>query len=185
MTIDGEAPPAPEVVVERSPGRLERMLGWYMRRAARYSNRRFIVELLILSYVLKIAGSLPLFFLPDEAFAIVQKPDDMPVAVFVLFALVLAPVLETVIFQWFLLWVASLFTAKLTWRIGVSAFIFALAHVPDSPLIACAVFFPGLVFAMSFLVKRRESRWRGFWVTGTIHALHNVIALPLLMFGPS
>lgn len=176
---DGLAEGSPAALPER-PGMVEGLLGWYTRRASLYSNRRFIVELFILSFALKVLGALPLIFVPEEAVSGDQF-GDTPAGVVVVAALFAAPVLETLFFQWFLVWLTSKFTPRLTWQIGVSAVIFALFHVSYGVATAYAVLFPGIVFALAFIVKRRESRWKAFWVTAVIHALHNVVVVPFAL----
>jgi len=136
-----------------------------------------------LSFVLKVALALPFALLmPDLGASNTDRMlDELPPAALAIAALAAGPVLETLVFQWFLIWACGLFTSRWVWRIGVPSVVFMLAHVPSAGAYALSTFFPGVVFALGFAAKRKSSRWAALWTTSVVHALHNAVAISLAM----
>ena len=164
-------------------GHVERLLRWYLGRAGSYSSRRFIIEMAVLSFVLKIAFTLPFALLISDLGEsnTDRMLDELPPEAIAIVALGLAPVFETLIFQWFLPWICSLFTSRWVWRIGLPSAVFAVAHIPSAGVHALSVLLPGIVFTLGFAAKRQSSRWTALWTTSVVHALHNAIAFSLVI----
>ncbi len=92
-------------------------------------------------------------------------------------ALALAPIVETLIFQWLLIWLISIGTKRISVQVILSASIFALMHLPYGIVAFAATFPPGIFMAWCFIEKRNYSRWRACWTTASVHCLHNAISV--------
>jgi len=99
--------------------------------------------------------------------------------VLVVGALVIAPLLETIIGQWVPILIASLFTRSVPALVLVSAFLFSLEHVHVGVSGILTALPPGIFLSWCFLLGRRRSRWRAYWTTSAAHAVHNACALLL------
>lgn len=97
-----------------------------------------------------------------------------------LYAILIAPIIETAIGQWLPIWIASFFTTRTSILLFVSTIVFVGFHV--YPLRILTVLPIGIILAWSFVVNRRKSTRRAFGVTIAIHALHNSIAILLQSF---
>src|SRR6185295_11299304 len=77
-----------------SPANLERFLQRYIDRVSTYSIRRFVMEMLLLSFILKIAFGVPLAFLVDDSSAMNADKmlADLPPFLATASALVFAPI---------------------------------------------------------------------------------------------
>jgi membrane protease YdiL (CAAX protease family) len=92
-----------------------------------------------------------------------------------------APLIETLLGQWFPIKIASYFTSRPAVLVIVSTVLFSAAHGSFS--LAAAVFPVGLGLAWIFVIKRSESFKKAFWLTASTHALHNSIVFGLLCLG--
>lgn len=93
-----------------------------------------------------------------------------------------APFLETFIGQWLPTWGAGFIHGSTGWRVLVSALVFALLHLSNSPANAATILLvPGPVFAYTFVAWRRVSRWHAYLVTSLTHAVHNLCAGAILL----
>ncbi len=93
-----------------------------------------------------------------------------------IFAVIIAPFMETLFFQVLPITLLSLVTKKRVLLVLFSAILFALAHV--YPLLVLYIFPGGIILAWSYLMLiKRVGKWKAFLVTVTIHALFNLINL--------
>jgi uncharacterized protein len=93
-----------------------------------------------------------------------------------LVACVIAPLTETLAFQWAIIAGLRRFTrCPAGWAIGVSAVCFGLVHVSYSVEYALRAAASGLVLGTVFVIEQ-DRRGAPFWVVTAIHALHNLIA---------
>jgi hypothetical protein len=157
----------------------------YFKRVNKYPHWRFILELTVLCFILKvisagILGDLLIHF----GFKFYSADLDFNKSLLktsILWSILSIPffaALETLWGQWFLLWVSSKFTQSSAVQIIFSTVLFSLAHVDIFQIVA--VYPIGAVLAWVFLQKRKNSKWEAFWVTTTIHAFHNYLAMFLL-----
>ncbi len=163
---------------------IESVLRGYYIKSSQYSDLRFIVELLILSFALKFALGLSLAFLytgPVDSAAVAQT--EMDPFLFFILACLLSPPLETICCQWLPIAVVSIFTNRLLPPLLISSLFFASLHIIGGTFQVIVTFFPGLLFAWSFLVKRDWSLWQALWITSLIHAVHNIASMILLYSG--
>jgi hypothetical protein len=169
----------------------------YWHRLEGYTPKRFLGEMLLIMFVLKILISIPLgifvsweknpqgtstqsVMMDGEVTLVARhtessKQVNPPEQVFS--AIIIAPLLETLFGQWLPIVVIGFFTQKLRLLIGGSALFFTLLHIPVVGILAAGVFPPALAFSFSWLIQRTHSRWRAYWMTAALHAAHNVIAV--------
>lgn len=166
-------------------GIMLRLITRYFNHTKTYSNLRFILELTLVCFLAKIFFII-VFGIIYSRLHIDTSYHDNAEQQIVSAGLILAVVqviifasLETTISQWFTPWLISRFTKNLWVILLLSAFIFSLLHMEW--LLSAAVYPIGVILTWSFLLKRKKSRWEAFYVTTSIHALHNLIALGLFV----
>lgn len=158
---------------------IENYIYRYKRHLAARSPIPLLVELTILSFVVKFIPGLVLgFFLSDQ----LQTTTDVQAATnseieMLFLAVIAAPPLETVIGQWLPVFVVSFFTRKVLSPLLISALFFGLLHLYAGWASVFIIFFPGLVFSLCFLAQQDRSIWRAYWTTTVLHAIHNLISL--------
>lgn len=154
-----------------------------------HSEPRFILELALIAFVLKvpfliltdlILNLVGLGHLVDLANEIQTPKKDITDLIS---GVLIAPPMETIFGQWLPIVLASRFVKSQKGLITISASFFALSHYP------AVAFFPGafvvgLILAWSWLLKRKEGKWKAFWVTTSIHALHNLFVALLVFVVP-
>jgi membrane protease YdiL (CAAX protease family) len=153
-----------------------RLLNRYLEQTKAYSALRLIVELTAVGFALKLLVGFALGLSPwaDSLEKFVQGQPALDLG-FVIDAILVAPILETVLLQWIPIKITSCFTSRPGVLVVVSAIIFAAAHI--NPCHALAVFPAGLVLGWVFVSKRNESLGQAFWLTAVVHLLHNVVAI--------
>lgn len=154
-----------------------------------HNTFRFILELSLIAFFIKV----PLLVLSDILFTsvgleyLVKLSDELQTAQTTLYdflyGVLIAPPVETVFGQWIPIAIGSIFLKKTRWAIIFSAAIFALLHFPAIAF-APGAFFVGLLLAWCWLLKRKTSRWEAFWVTTSVHGLHNLYASLLAVLVP-
>ncbi len=157
---------------------VRQLIEGYFRRTEHYSLRRFIAEMALVPFPLKILLGVGFAALGGE---VTQSTTDAVAkwgpAVLLGTAIIVAPLLETLIGQWLPIWVASRFTNSTVWIIAAATFVFSIQHVHVGVVGLLTALPPGIFLAWSFLLMRRHSRWRAYWVTSVVHSLHNAVAL--------
>jgi hypothetical protein len=107
---------------------------------------------------------------------------DLSMPVVFLLLLVVAPPVETLIFQAFPVFIVRVLKGSICVQILISTLLFSAAHFPEG--IATGVsagVIGGLYFAFAYAHWRTKSRWQSFWITTVCHAIHNGIAFILLV----
>jgi hypothetical protein len=93
---------------------------------------------------------------------------------------VIAPVIETLIFQAFPVWIARLCKARFSVQILVSVIPFTIDHAIIGIQAGIAAgLIGGFYFAFTYVHWREHRRWTAFWVTAVSHAISNGIAILL------
>lgn len=159
----------------------------YFERTKKYSLVRFVFELTVLAFGLKIISSIIWTIFENILHTTLGRvpelgqnmPEDIKIYPWItlMFFVTLGPALETLLGQALPMRVVSFFTHKRAAKILVSAIFFASLHY--YPFLIVNVFPVGIILAWSYLYHRETSFARAFWVTTSIHALHNLIALGL------
>jgi membrane protease YdiL (CAAX protease family) len=153
----------------------------YLQRTREYSTWRFILEFTFLAFPLKMLFVLPYVALGGEMGSTTQaayKGD--PLQLFIL-ACVAAPLVETILGQWLPIRAVWFFSKRWPVLLGVSTVLFAAMHLYVGFSGFLATFPVAFLLAWSFLVHREYSRWKAYWVTSAIHALHNFITVILFL----
>jgi len=159
----------------------------YFHRTRSYSVFRFIIEMSVLAFFLKLIAImivLPVFASfgintetnLDLEKSFLEDPLWQAVPLIIIFA-----AFETIIGQMFILWLSKKISKDLAFRLLSSALVFALLHV--EPILIAAVFPIGIVLAWAYVVYREKSLWSAVWVTTAIHVVHNLFALYLVSLG--
>ena len=152
----------------------ESLIQSYFNRTRHYGTQRFILELVAVGVVSKIFLSICFMLLCGEVGSNIPRGDHVEL----LFkACIVAPMLETLFGQWLPIWIVGLFTNSRDKMLWLSALFFALLHSPAGIGISVALFGLSLILSWSFMLNRESSRWRAYWVTAVIHALHNLVSL--------
>jgi hypothetical protein len=109
--------------------------------------------------------------------------DYSMVSVFVML-LLLAPPLETLVFQAFPIFIVRLFKGSLRTQILASTILFAACHFPEGIAVGISAgIIGGLYFGFAYAHWRTKSRWQPLWITIVAHGIHNGIAFILLVAG--
>lgn len=146
----------------------------------KWSKLRPISFVLVTTVVMKLIY-LPLGFV-FELLEISQKaiggPKPGGLVHAVVGAVILAPIIETVLFQSLPI---NIIKKSVKWKtnilaVTVSALLFSLAHLPYSFWYFLLMIPPGLLLASTYIIfkQRRES---AFWITASVHSLWNLIAV--------
>lgn len=98
---------------------------------------------------------------------------------------IVAPIVETLLFQSFPVWIARLCNARFQVQCAASIIPFYLAHAIEGVATGIAA---GLIcggyLAFTYVHWRERSPWEAFWVTAVSHAIHNLIVISLaFVFG--
>jgi hypothetical protein len=97
-----------------------------------------------------------------------------------LLGVVIAPVLETLIFQALPIWIARRCHASFSVQVTASLIPFFLAHVIEGIGTGIAAgLVGGFYFAFTYAHWREQGRWTAFWTTAVSHSIHNGILIPL------
>lgn len=154
-------------------------LGRYLDRTRDYGFGRFVAEMTLLALVLRI----PAVWLAvqlgvaEDATTALDLLEEYPVALLVGLALVGAPVLETVLFQWFPIALVRRVGGSAAAAAVASAVLFAALHF-QSGLAAVLVHVPtGLVLAWSYLAFRHAGLGRALAAPAAVHFLLNLLAV--------
>jgi hypothetical protein len=94
-------------------------------------------------------------------------------------AVILAPVFETIIYQFSVIKIITWVIKNTVWSfsiaISASAFLFALSH-PFSIYYQINTFLVGLLYAIIFLISQYRKDWPAFLVVLVLHASWNLFA---------
>ena len=114
-------------------------------------------------------------------------PRDIPFGfgMFLFIGVVVAPIVETLLFQAFPVWIARMFKARFSTQVVASIIPFFLVHVVEGVQTGIAAgLVCGFYLAFTYVHWREKRRRTAFWVTTVSHAIHNAILIPLaLAFG--
>jgi membrane protease YdiL (CAAX protease family) len=164
-------------VIKTSPKQLRRQTLSYFKRAKSYSSIRFIIEIVLLDFLLKIILALFLSSLIDgDGISNTEQFAQHGISSLFIIGVILVPAIETLIGQWLPIQVVSLFSHHPATLISVSALFFASLHLSWDLATFFAVLPGGVLLAWSFVLKRKKSFWHAYWITTAIHSLHNFIA---------
>lgn len=153
----------------------------YLHKTQEYSVSRYMVEMTILGYSLKLIGAV-IFYIIIYGITgqdITLQMDDPVLGItLVLSALLVAPLIETVLGQMIPVWLTGFFTQNIYIKVMVSAIFFTIMH----PFPSYGALFPiAFIFAWTYCIKQKRSIWHAYGMTAGLHAIHNAIALLFLI----
>ena len=106
---------------------------------------------------------------------------DFPFLTIVFLVVIVAPVIETLIFQAFPVWIARLCKARFSVQVAASVIPFFLVHAVEGIATGIAAgLIGGYYFAFTYVHWREQRRWTAYWTTAVSHAIHNAIAISLV-----
>ena len=94
-------------------------------------------------------------------------------------SVIISPPLETMVFQWAPISIATRFTNRVLPQIAISTIVFVLPHMAIDITSVASVGVGGILLACTFVHWRAESTWKALWTTTLLHSLGNAIALSL------
>jgi len=147
----------------------------YLKRSPWAFCWRIGIESMVVSFPLAIL--LVLIFGPGKRLSL-----DLPIAAAFLLLLVIAPPLETLVFQAFPIFIVRSLKGSFRIQIIASAILFSAAHFPEGIATGISAgLIGGLYFGFAYAHWRTKSRWHPFWITTVCHIIHNGIAFILLV----
>ena len=157
---------------------------WIRAHFQRYRQRKpwdFCWRISIEGLLVALVFAIPLMFL---GLSLREIKVSFPILLFS--AVVVAPVLETFIFQAFPVWIARLCKARFSVQVAASVIPFFLAHATIAGVGSgiAAGLISGFYLAFTYVHWREQKRWTAFWTTAVSHAIHNGILMILLAFVP-
>ncbi len=137
---------------------------------------------MVLGFMLE---ALPFYSIADDAAAKAIDPRamiaDKGFGVTFIAAIVLAPLLETLMNQWFPIWLAMKVTHRPVVAVWFSTVLFGVIHLQAGVYGFVVTLGAGFFLAVAFLHARQSSRKRAYWTTAAIHAGVNSIALTVAL----
>lgn len=159
-------------------------IGRYFEGTKRYSTRRLILEMALIPFPFKFALGALYGALGGEMIETnTEIMAESGILAVIFGALLVAPLIETLIGQWLPIWFLSFFTSNALRLVLFSALVFSLLHLGFGILAVLATLPVGIFLSWCFLVGRQRSRWRAYWTTEAAHAIHNAIAFLIFSFG--
>lgn len=159
------------------PDRGEGIGGW-LKRTRDYAWPRFLLEATAIALLLRI----PVVFLGSpvvgtDARTAYDWLNEYAVAELLLIAVLIGPIMETVVAQWAPVAIARRLVPRDSFAVLLSAWIFGWLHFTQGALLVLIMFTTGLVLAWTFVVWRERGLWQAIAMTTGVHALLNSVAL--------
>jgi hypothetical protein len=146
---------------------------WYRRLSPWAFCWRITIEGLVIGIAFGIAASA--FGAPDRDF-------KMSMEKLFIFAVFVAPVIETLLLQALPVFVVRLCRGGFTLQVLFATIAFAAAHLSEGvAAFIAAGMVGGFYFSFTYAHWRERSRWTAFWVTALGHSLHNLVCVLLMM----
>ncbi len=149
----------------------------------------FVIKIALLAFIVKIpagilgVGIMNLLDLHNPMYSAVMQEPTLTAQDLIL-AILMAPILETVMGQALPIWFMSKWTARPFVLISVSASIFMVLHYPVIEFFPSA-FAVGWIFAWAWVIQSQHNARVAFWSVALSHALHNAlvaVSASLVMF---
>ena len=158
-------------------------VGWLLHpvRLRRCTGlRQFVLQILAQQFSVKIVVAICVgVLLPESAGQKVHIPDPLIVMVS---AVVLAPILETLLLQTLPIEVGRRRRWPFAFQFLAGSAPFAALHFLGGPAVGLAAgVVGGFFFCYTYMECRKRSWWTATWVTAVTHCLHNLIVLPVFL----
>jgi len=163
----------------------EKNMNWIARHVRRYLRRKpwdFCWRIGVESTV---AGLVVGVFLSTVFGAQKREFLNFPIWDVFFLMLVVAPLVETLLFQAFPIFIVRMLKGSIRVQIAVSTLLFAAAHFPEGVATGVSAgLIGGMYFAFAYARWRKRSRWQAFWITAAGHSIHNgILFILLVVFG--
>ena len=153
---------------------------WIKKHFRRYRERKpwdFCWRIAIEGTIVALAVSYMI-----EVLGFPEREIHFGFALLLFLVVVVAPVLETLIFQAFPVWIARLCNARFSVQIISSVIPFTIVHALEGVQAGIAAgLVGGFYYAFTYVHWREQKRWTAFWTTAVSHAIHNGIAILLAL----
>ncbi len=165
------------------------MISSYFRRIANYSTIRFILEVTALAFVSRFLIVLPVviilsLFGVDMGSPNIERLDlENNFTETVIFAVIVAPFVETLLFQLLPLKVLKFFRVPLYMAVFFTTLIFAYVHLDDGLINFIGMIPIGSLFVWSFVVREKKSLFNAIFSVFIIHSLTNLLATVIYLMG--
>jgi len=154
------------------------MANWLRSHFQRYRERKpwdFCWRIALEGFLVSLAAAFAL-----DLIGLGEREIEVGFEALLFLGVVIAPLLETLVFQAFPVWIARLCKASFRVQIVASVIPFFLVHAIEGVAAGVAAgLIGGFYFAFTYVHWRQQSRWTAFWVTAVSHAMNNGIAIPL------
>lgn len=163
------------------------MISSYFKRIANYTPVRFIIEVTSLAFVSRFFIVLPVAFILAlvgfDLGSVNIETLNLTTEFWrtVLLAVIIAPFVETLIFQLVPLTFFRLIRVPSVIAIILSTFLFAYAHLDDGLINFIGMIPIGFLFVWAFTVRQKRSVKEAIFVVFMIHALTNFLATILYL----
>ena len=109
--------------------------------------------------------------------------DGMEGAALLFVVIVLAPLIETFLFQALPVFIAKLFRARVRTQMLASIIPFFIAHLFEGLAVGISAgLVGGFYFAFTYIHWRSKSLWTALWVTAVSHFLRNLFGITIFVF---
>lgn len=152
------------------------MLKRYWSECIQWVNRLPSIPLAFLALVLSYTAAIPIIVIalvrPDISF---DGPNlgSRGLVAMILLGCLIAPIIETAIFQWACIRLLDKFGFSTGYTIVISAVLFGSAHTYSPPYMVMT-FVVGLVLGATFVIEDRRGG-RPFLVTMAVHMMRNAV----------
>lgn len=102
--------------------------------------------------------------------------NDSPIYEHVLLGLFLAPLFETLIFQYFIIEIMFRLKARPLQAVFISALLFGLSHPYNLIYVLVTIVF-GFVYSLYYVLLRSQGGGYKFWLVALLHSSWNLVAL--------
>lgn len=164
------------------------MISSYFKSITQYSTLRFILEVTALAFVSRFVIVIPAALILSALGVDLGNPnivafnfnkDFIPL---LLYICVIAPFIETLIFQWIPLTIFKWLHFNINIAIIITTLIFAYAHLYEGLINFVGMIPIGFLLVWAFSVRRNKSTWNAIFTTFAIHGLTNLTATILYLF---
>jgi membrane protease YdiL (CAAX protease family) len=98
--------------------------------------------------------------------------NDLSGLILLIVTVILAPLIETFIFQYIVIKISFFFLKSALFSILLSAFLFGLNHLYSIPYFI-VTFFAGIIYASLYFIAKAKNT-NPFWMIFLVHALYNL-----------
>ena len=157
----------------------------WLERTRRYPWWRFLLEATVVALLLRIPVVwLAVPIVGEDARTAYDWLDEYTVAEMAVIALLVGPMIETVVAQWLPVAFGRRFFQSDGYAVLLSAWLFGWLHYTQGVLLVLIMFSTGLVLAWTFVVWRTRGLAQAFVMTTAVHAALNAVALAAALLAP-